>query len=202
MMVLRIKEHEMTTPKTRVVEGVTYEQESESEHYGRRCDECVAAPFLSPLCDTLAPRFCHAIWQVAKPAATPALSVGEYAIQVEYLRGNRMNSFADTIESLVAKVAELSSQYGDEVSRTAQLLEECDALQLKFEGAEKDAVRLDYVLRKLAFIEASDTDAGGTAFQLLTQDEDENFILLSGDGFYPTHRAAIDAAHGITKEPT
>jgi outer membrane murein-binding lipoprotein Lpp len=141
MMVLRIKEHEMTTPKTRVVEGVTYEQESESEHYGRRCDECVAAPFLSPLCDTLAPRFCHAIWQVAKPAATPALSVGEYAIQVEYLRGNRMNSFADTIESLVAKVAELSSQYGDEVSRTAQLLEECDALQLRCEAADRDADR-------------------------------------------------------------
>lgn len=68
----------------------------------------------------------------------------------------------------------------------------------------KDTQRLEFVLWNSAFSMHTESDAGSMCYQLLAQDEDENYIVLSGDNaFFPTERAAIDAAivaaHGITK---
>lgn len=67
--------------------------------------------------------------------------------------------------------------------------------QASNEQDAKDTERLDYVLDKCAFIVVTKTDAGGKAYQLMTQDEDENYITLSGDTkFFSDTRSAIDAA--------
>ena len=58
-----------------------------------------------------------------------------------------------------------------------------------------DSERLDFVLEKQAFI--SQIDA--TMCQLMTQDEDEDFIALSGEGeAFRTPREAIDAARALS----
>lgn len=78
-----------------------------------------------------------------------------------------------------AEAAEQSAQAA--VARAAEL--------------ERDAARLDFVLAEGAFIDKSKTDTGAIVYQLLNQDEDENFHTISGDGkFFATTSAAIDAA--------
>ena len=71
----------------------------------------------------------------------------------------------------------------------------------------RDTERLDFVLANTAFICRIDP----TMVQLMTQDEDEEYIALSGEGeAFRTEREAIDAAIGIAalapiaqqKEPT
>lgn len=67
-------------------------------------------------------------------------------------------------------------------------LAECERLRA-------DADRLDFVLANSAFIQITPSEGRTDTFQLLTQDEDENYIALSGEGvWFPTQRAAIDAA--------
>ena len=69
-------------------------------------------------------------------------------------------------------------------------LAECERLRA-------DAERLDFVLANSAFIQTTASEGRPNTYQLLTQDEDENYIVLSGEGvWFPTHRAAIDAARG------
>lgn len=64
----------------------------------------------------------------------------------------------------------------------------------KIESMASDSDRLDFVLAKMAWIRQKKADSGSTTYWLETQDEDENFIRLSGAGFYNTPRAAIDQA--------
>lgn len=57
--------------------------------------------------------------------------------------------------------------------------------------SERDAARLDFVLDNSAFI--CTIDAG--MYQLMTQDEDEDYHVVSGDGeAFKTKRGAVDAA--------
>lgn len=66
-----------------------------------------------------------------------------------------------------------------------------------------DARRLDYILQNDAFKHATRTDAGGVAYQLMAQDEDEDYTVLSGaDKFFASPRAAIDAAIDAASQPT
>lgn len=60
----------------------------------------------------------------------------------------------------------------------------------------KDVERLDYVILNTSWIEWREFDSTFTRCQLMTQDEDENYIVLSGpeDRFFATSREAIDAA--------
>lgn len=65
--------------------------------------------------------------------------------------------------------------------------------------------RLEFVLDHRAFIHSPKLDAPITRYQLLNQDEDEEFHVLSGDNkSYATKREAIDAAIAATgkKEQT
>lgn len=58
-----------------------------------------------------------------------------------------------------------------------------------------DTERLEFVVKRCAWIDETKADSGVTVYQLMTQDEDECFVALSGIGlFFPTWRAAIDAA--------
>jgi len=57
--------------------------------------------------------------------------------------------------------------------------------------SELDSARLDFTLDNLAFICA----AGEARFQLMTQDEDEEYRILSAKGdYFATKRAAVDSA--------
>jgi hypothetical protein len=77
-------------------------------------------------------------------------------------------------------------------SARAPLLARIAELEAK---VAEETKRLDYVLDNYGYMESSKTDAGGIAWQLMTQDEDENYIVLSGETkFFTTKRAAIDAA--------
>lgn len=72
---------------------------------------------------------------------------------------------------------------------------ERDALAERVKALEADQVRLEFVLNEGAFIVSSVTDAGAKTYQLCNQDENENYTILHGaSSFYPSPRAAIDAA--------
>lgn len=67
------------------------------------------------------------------------------------------------------------------------------------QDAAKDAELLDFVLEKDAFLSRVMADSGSMTYQLMTQDADENYVVLSGeDQFYPSPRAAIAAARRLT----
>lgn len=57
-----------------------------------------------------------------------------------------------------------------------------------------DSHRLDFVLKRQAFLLRKKSDAGTFTYQLLEQDENENFVVLSGNGWFREPRDAIDAA--------
>lgn len=65
-----------------------------------------------------------------------------------------------------------------------------------------DTERLDFVLEHSAFIVDHMRDDTFKQWQLWTQDEDENFIKLSGDnGYFNSPREAIDAAIRLHTPP-
>lgn len=57
-----------------------------------------------------------------------------------------------------------------------------------------DSERLDFVLGQMGWIRTMRADSGADTYWLETINEDENFIRLSGPGFYRTRREAVDAA--------
>jgi hypothetical protein len=63
-------------------------------------------------------------------------------------------------------------------------------------GSGGDSERLDYMVRSDAFFMRKLADSGAITYQLVTQDEDENYVNLSGGEhrFFGTPREAIDAA--------
>ena len=68
------------------------------------------------------------------------------------------------------------------------------------ERVEPDTQRLDFMFLYDAFLSRTKTDADTIAYQLLAQDEDEDYAVLSGeDKFFPTGRAAVDAAREKAK---
>lgn len=65
---------------------------------------------------------------------------------------------------------------------------------------EPDTQRLDFMFLYDAFLSRTKTDADTIAYQLLAQDDDEDYVVLSGeDKFFPTGRAAVDAAREKAK---
>ncbi len=77
------------------------------------------------------------------------------------------------------------------------LLEQQTVRELRDQLAEyqKDAERLEFVMSHDAFLARTQSDAGATCHQLWSQNEDEDYTTLSGEGaFYNDWRAAIDAA--------
>ena len=65
-----------------------------------------------------------------------------------------------------------------------------------------DTERLDFVLDNEAFTaRIPPKDPYGEMYQLITQNEDEEFIVLSGDGrWFKTERDAIDAAISLQRQ--
>jgi hypothetical protein len=57
-----------------------------------------------------------------------------------------------------------------------------------------ESKRLEFMLSNDAFLSTTKADGGFVVYQLWIQDEDENYQILSGDGFFGTPRGAIDAA--------
>ena len=70
-----------------------------------------------------------------------------------------------------------------------------DELERQLAEAQKDQTRLDFVLENDAFLMREFTSKISFKYQLATQDEDEEYIRLSGEGkSFDTPRQAIDAA--------
>lgn len=62
-------------------------------------------------------------------------------------------------------------------------------------GERKDAERLDFMIEQQAWVQWTVRDGSIRQCQVYTQDEDENYHILSGeDRFFSTPREAIDAA--------
>ena len=88
------------------------------------------------------------------------------------------------IEALKAQ-AEMHIKRGDSMSMDNAVI-----LQIL-----KDSQRLDFVVKNMAFIHWETRDSTFKMCELLTQDEDENFITLSKEGCsFATEREAIDSA--------
>ncbi len=84
-----------------------------------------------------------------------------------------------------------------EFADAAALQAENAALREELAKAKQDAARLDFVIDRQAFIMTLPKRESGlvAGYQLMVQDEDEDFHELSGDGVtYRTKREAIDAA--------
>ena len=81
-----------------------------------------------------------------------------------------------------------------------QLITDTCAALANAERVEPDTQRLDFMFLYDAFLSRTKTDADTIAYQLLAQDEDEDYVVLSGeDKFFPTGRAAVDAAREKAK---
>ena len=91
----------------------------------------------------------------------------------------------------------LALVHGDDgrATNTLGLLRSVARARQKIAEAAADTARLDLMLRQDAFKHVSRTDAGGLAYQIWKQDEDEDYHVVSGpQAFFPTPRAALDAA--------
>ncbi len=67
----------------------------------------------------------------------------------------------------------------------------------------RDSARLDFVLKNSAWVQWVRFDDTFTRAQLWTQNEDEEYVVLSGEGkSYSTQREAIDAAIASTHTTT
>lgn len=99
----------------------------------------------------------------------------------------------DEIDALNKKYQELDLLHEASEGRISELMAEV-------EQSKRDAERLDYVLKNTAFIHPITFDDTFTRFCLMTQNEDEEYIKLSGDGkTFATEREAIDAAMSAEK---
>lgn len=87
--------------------------------------------------------------------------------------------------------AHVSSVFHDIVGRYRAVIAALPPVQPE----SKDAERLDFVLAQAAWILPVRFDHPAVRFQLMTQNEDEEYITLSGeDKSFATEREAIDAA--------
>ena len=78
-----------------------------------------------------------------------------------------------------------------------------DAKEAEIAALRQDALRLDFVLTKDAFVMKAELDHPGIRWQLWTQDEDENYTVLSGDRkSFATAREAIDADMAQAVQPS
>lgn len=75
------------------------------------------------------------------------------------------------------------------------LFDELAAAAVLVDKVAADTKRLEFVTANDAFLLRKATDAGGISHQLFIQNEDEELICLHDENqFFPTPRAAIDAA--------
>lgn len=76
-----------------------------------------------------------------------------------------------------------------------QQVDEIARLTAELEAAKRDTDRLDFMLSNDAFTVTCNRDGSILQYQLMTQDEDENYHVLHNERrFYNTERDAIDAA--------
>lgn len=74
------------------------------------------------------------------------------------------------------------------------LLSQVETLTLENQRLRVDATRLDFMLDNDAFTVLCNRDGSIKQYQLMTQDEDENYHVLHNERrFYNTEREAIDA---------
>ena len=99
------------------------------------------------------------------------------------------------IEELSAEVERLTNELQKAQNSDEHNFTRWQRAEEQLAAAQKDAARLDFVVSNQAFVTTSKTDAGTLTYQLVTQDEDENFVVLSGGfEFYKSPREAIDSA--------
>ena len=96
--------------------------------------------------------------------------------------------------------SEIGKDYNDDNDKINAALTAGRAALANAERVEPVTQRLDFMFLYDAFLSRTKTDANTIAYQLLAQDEDEDYVVLSGeDKFFPTGRAAVDAAREKAK---
>lgn len=102
-----------------------------------------------------------------------------------------------TIDELMALALHMVGEAADEDERRFDVAKAAlrSALEQFIESAGADSERLDFILAEEAFVVWAMRDGSIRQCQLLTQDEDERYWVLSGAfRFFNTEREAIDAA--------
>ena len=117
------------------------------------------------------------------PAGAPAVDAKESAMERAGEVWSYPQARAASNTALAARVVDLEREL-------AQARRECAVSSVQPDIA-RDTARLDFTLDNLAFICAT----GEARFQLMTQDEDEEYRILSARGeYFTTKRAAVDSA--------
>lgn len=160
--------------------------------------QCMAASFDKPGCASgrLQERITELERELTSALARVAEMEGEMArlktverdlSQMVNAKSNLLCNIGDTLRS---RGINPTFHMDERVIELAHMMEAANA------RAEADAKRLEFMLEHSAFISVSPAREGlGELYQLWEQDEDENLIVISGDGkFFATERAAIDAA--------
>jgi NAD(P)-dependent dehydrogenase (short-subunit alcohol dehydrogenase family) len=101
----------------------------------------------------------------------------------------QLKRVADEAAALLRSLAKDAARLQLALATERGKLEKADAVADQW---ARDAARLDFVLAKCAFLTTMKADGGNTVYQLMTQDEDENFVELSG--WHMEQREAIDRA--------
>lgn len=100
------------------------------------------------------------------------------------------------------QITNASNEKGMQINRDLKMIHighnadaELRRLNAKISELEKDARRLDFVIDRQLFIVVDHGNPEWMRYQLLNQDEDEEFHVVSGEGkWFNNWRDAIDAA--------
>lgn len=124
---------------------------------------------------------------------------------------------APTVEQVMASIRAFSDVYAyrrssstgliylsdqDRKETEENLIKATAKLRSMVEALAVDAERLDWLIAKQAWIQWTVRDGSIRQCQVYDQDEDENYLILSGkDRYFNTPREAIDAAMCSTEPP-
>jgi hypothetical protein len=109
-----------------------------------------------------------------------------------------------TVEAVMAAAEKYAAGHHLKMT-TAVITDAAEAetnLRSLAEALAVDAERLDWLIAQQAWIQWTVRDGSIRQCQVYDQDEDENYLILSGaDRYFNTPREAIDAAISSTEPP-
>jgi hypothetical protein len=114
---------------------------------------------------------------------------------------DQLDAYAGVIRNRDARIADLESKLTAKTELATLYAASLRKSEAEVEGLRKDAERLDFMIDERVWIQWTVRDGSIRQCQVYDQDEDENYIVRSGeDRYFNTAREAIDYALASQKE--